>query len=140
LWLTWEVGLPVYHVVLQASTLLRKKTPPLEEFIMRCLKFGMSDSEEISRFLGLELHTVESVVTFLHSGLSPVADPIPAGDVRNHAVEPALQAARETLHATSVVSSQRRRLGELPLLSPSPIREAGVAFSALRETLGLDFT
>lgn len=60
-----EVGLPVYHVVLQASTLLRKKTPPLEEFVMRCLNFGMHDCQELSGFLGLDLRTVESVVTSL---------------------------------------------------------------------------
>jgi hypothetical protein len=60
-----EVGLPVYHVVLQASTLLRKKIPPLEEFVMRCLKLGMRDCQEVSSFLGLELETVESVVTSL---------------------------------------------------------------------------
>src|SRR5438876_163926 len=58
-----EVGLPVYHVILQVSALLRKRIPPLEEFVMRCLQLGMRDCEEIAAFLGLEVAIVESVVS-----------------------------------------------------------------------------
>jgi len=60
-----EVGLPVYHVILQVSTLLRKKIAPLDEFVMRCLNFGMRDCDEISAFLGLDRRIVESVVSGL---------------------------------------------------------------------------
>src|SRR5574341_163389 len=60
-----EVGLPVYHVILQVSTLLRKKIAPLDEFVMRCLRFGMRDCDEISAFLGLDWRIVESVVSGL---------------------------------------------------------------------------
>lgn len=60
-----EVGLPVYNVVLQASTLLRKKISPLEEFVMRCVQLGMQDCGEISQFLGLDQQFVEGVVSGL---------------------------------------------------------------------------
>lgn len=60
-----EVGLPVYHVVLQVSTLMRKKIAPMDEFVMRCLKFGMRDCGEISMFLGLDRRIVEGVVSSL---------------------------------------------------------------------------
>lgn len=60
-----EVGLPVYHVILQVSTLLRKKIAPLDEFVMRCLKFGMRDCEDISAFLGLDRRIVDGVVSGL---------------------------------------------------------------------------
>jgi len=60
-----EVGLPAYHVILQVSTLLRKKIAPLDEFVMRCLKFGMPDCGEIASFLGLDQRIVESVVSGL---------------------------------------------------------------------------
>jgi phospholipase D-like protein len=60
-----EVGLPAYHVILQVSTLVRKKIAPLDEFAMRCLKFGMRDCDEISAFLGLDRRIVESVVSGL---------------------------------------------------------------------------
>lgn len=60
-----EVGLPTYHVILQVSTLLRKKIAPLDEFVMRCLKFGMRDCDEVSAFLGLDRRIVEGVVSGL---------------------------------------------------------------------------
>ncbi len=60
-----EVGLPVYFVKLQVSTLLRKKISPLSEFVMRCIRFGMRECGEISDFLGLQRRLVERVVTGL---------------------------------------------------------------------------
>ena len=52
-------------MILQVSTLLRKKIAPLDEFVMRCLKFGMPDCGEIASFLGLDQRIVESVVSGL---------------------------------------------------------------------------
>src|ERR1051326_3816920 len=60
-----EVGLPVYRVILQASTLLHKKISPLEEFVMPCLGFGMPTCDEISEFLGLDLPLVKGVIAGL---------------------------------------------------------------------------
>src|SRR5437867_2523610 len=60
-----EVGLPIYHVVLQVSTLLRKRIPPIEEFVMRSLSVGMPSCSEAADFLGLDQLIVESVVSSL---------------------------------------------------------------------------
>src|SRR2546426_5971177 len=57
-----EVALPVYSVAVQTSTLLRKRISPLEEFVMRCLKAGLSNAGEVSRFLGLDAFVVNSVL------------------------------------------------------------------------------
>jgi len=60
-----EVGLPVYYVVLQVSTLLRKRIPPIEEFVMRSLNVGMPQCSEVAAFLGLDETIVGSVVSSL---------------------------------------------------------------------------
>lgn len=75
-----EVGLPVYHVILQVSTLLRKKIAPLDEFVMRCVKIGLGDCSEIASFLGLDRRIIESVV----SGLIKDNDLALSGEQQTH--------------------------------------------------------
>src|SRR5262245_53760634 len=57
--------MPAYSVVLQASTLVSKRISPIEEFLMRCLKAGITNCNEIAAFLGLEQPLVESVTSTL---------------------------------------------------------------------------
>ncbi|MGB7712348.1 MAG: phospholipase D-like domain-containing protein [Microcoleus sp.] len=49
-----EVGLPVYKITVQALTQLRKPIPPIEEYVLKAINVGLSSSEDICGFLGLE--------------------------------------------------------------------------------------
>lgn len=49
-----EVGLPVYKITVQALTQLRKPIPPIEEYVLKAINVGLSSSEDIGGFLGLE--------------------------------------------------------------------------------------
>jgi hypothetical protein len=50
----FEIALPVYRVVLQASTLIKKKISALEEFVMRSVNAGLNTPAEAAAFLGLD--------------------------------------------------------------------------------------
>lgn len=58
----FEIALPVYRVVLQASTLVKKKISALEEFVMRSLNIGLSTPEETAALLGLQEGVVRSTL------------------------------------------------------------------------------
>ena len=49
-----EVGLPVYKITVQVLTQLRKPIPPIEEYVLKAINVGLSSSEDIGGFLGLE--------------------------------------------------------------------------------------
>ncbi len=57
-----EVGLPIYAVTVRALTIARKKIPPTEEFVLKCLDRGLVLPEEIAAFLGLESHVVKGIL------------------------------------------------------------------------------
>jgi hypothetical protein len=57
-----EVGLPIYAVTIRALTIARKKIPPTEEFVLKCLDRGLSLPEEIAAFLGLQQHVVKEIL------------------------------------------------------------------------------
>ena len=61
----FEIALPVYRVVLQASTLVRKKISALEEFVMRSVNAGMNTPDEVAAFLGLDEIVVRSTLSRL---------------------------------------------------------------------------
>jgi hypothetical protein len=61
----FEIALPVYRVSLHASTLERKRVSALDEFVMRSLVLGISNSGDISAFLGLDEATVRSALSGL---------------------------------------------------------------------------
>lgn len=58
----FEIALPVYRVVLQASTLVKKKISALEEFVMRSLNAGLNTPEESAALLGLDEAVVRSTL------------------------------------------------------------------------------
>ncbi|MGE0128965.1 MAG: hypothetical protein AB7U82_12875 [Blastocatellales bacterium] len=60
-----EVGLPVYRLTVRALTQVHKKIPPLEEFTLKTLRAGLTDSEQISNFLGLSKGVTRNVLTNL---------------------------------------------------------------------------
>lgn len=49
-----EVGLPIYRVTVQAITQVKKKIPPIEEFVLKAINSGLTSELEIGQFLGLE--------------------------------------------------------------------------------------
>jgi len=49
-----DVGLPVNRVTVQAITQVKKKLPPIEEFILKAISAGLTAETEIAAFLGLE--------------------------------------------------------------------------------------
>ncbi|MBW4420719.1 MAG: hypothetical protein KME13_16030 [Myxacorys californica WJT36-NPBG1] len=49
-----EVGLPIYRVTVQAITQVKKKIPPIEEFVLKAINSGLASELEIGQFLGLE--------------------------------------------------------------------------------------
>jgi FMN phosphatase YigB (HAD superfamily) len=49
-----NVGLPVYRVTVRAITQVKKKLPPIEEFILKAIYAGLTVEAEIAAFLGLE--------------------------------------------------------------------------------------
>lgn len=49
-----EVGLPVYKVILQAITQIRKPIPPIEEYVLKAMDAGLNSEADIGGFLGLE--------------------------------------------------------------------------------------
>jgi len=49
-----EIALPVYYLNVLAITIAHKKVPPIEEFILRSIALGVSDSSQLSAYLGLE--------------------------------------------------------------------------------------
>src|SRR5262249_31770988 len=57
-----DVGLPIYSVTVRALSIARKKIPPTEEFVLKCLDRGLSLPEEIAAFLGLEQHVVKGIL------------------------------------------------------------------------------
>src|ERR1017187_1522366 len=61
----FEIALPVYRVVLQASTLVRKKISALEEFVMRSVNAGMNTPDQVAAFLGLDEIVVRSTLSRL---------------------------------------------------------------------------
>jgi len=61
----FEIALPVYRVVLQASTLIKKKISALEEFVMRSVNAGLNTPTEAAAFLGLEEVVVRSILGHL---------------------------------------------------------------------------
>ncbi|MCY7275658.1 MAG: phospholipase D-like domain-containing protein [Phormidesmis sp. CAN_BIN44] len=49
-----DVGLPVYRITVRAITQIKKKLPPIEEFILKAIIAGLTAEAEIAAFLGLE--------------------------------------------------------------------------------------
>lgn len=49
-----DVGLPVYRVTVRAITQVKKKLPPIEEFILKAIHAGLTAEAEVAAFLGLE--------------------------------------------------------------------------------------
>lgn len=49
-----DVGLPVYRITVRAITQVKKKLPPIEEFILKTITAGLTAEVEIAAFLGLE--------------------------------------------------------------------------------------
>lgn len=72
-----EVGLPIYAVTIRALTIARKKIPPTEEFVLKCLDRGLSLPEEIAAFLGLQPHVVKGILVDLaqSESIALLADP-----------------------------------------------------------------
>ena len=72
-----EVGLPIYSVMIRALTIARKKIPPTEEFVLKCLDRGLSFPQEIAGFLGLPDHVVKSILVELAQAecIALLADP-----------------------------------------------------------------
>lgn len=49
-----DVGLPIYRITIQAITQVKKKIPPIEEFILKAIDAGLTQESHIGSFLGLE--------------------------------------------------------------------------------------
>lgn len=98
-----EVGLPIYTLNVQALTLAHKRLPPIEEFILRCLAFNISSTEEMKRFLGLE----EEVIKF---GLINLAqtESIALTASRGTQAWVLTSKGRTTLSAAELVSPEQR--------------------------------
>ncbi len=45
-----DVGLPVYRVTVRAITQVKKKLPPIEEFILKAIHAGLTAEAEITAF------------------------------------------------------------------------------------------
>ncbi len=60
-----EVGLPIYRLTVRALTQSRKKIPALDEFVLKTLGAGFTDSEQISNFLGLSTNVTRNILTNL---------------------------------------------------------------------------
>jgi hypothetical protein len=57
------VGLPVYKVTVIGLTLVKKSLDPIEEFVLRAMKAGLSRADEIGGVLGLTDRVISGVVT-----------------------------------------------------------------------------
>jgi hypothetical protein len=62
-----EVGLPVYKITVHALIQLHKSIPPIEEFVLKTIKAGLSSEEEIGGLLGLEFSLVREAMINLRT-------------------------------------------------------------------------
>lgn len=68
-----EVGLPVFRLTLEAVTLAHRRMPTVQEFAMRCVAIGISDSRDIATTLGLKADIVRaSVGALLDAGYATI--------------------------------------------------------------------
>jgi hypothetical protein len=54
-----EVGIPVYVLSVRVLTLIHKQLPPIEEFVLKALDASLTNTADISAFLGVEPKVVE---------------------------------------------------------------------------------
>jgi hypothetical protein len=101
----FEVALPVYRVSLHASTLERKRVSALDEFVMRSLLVGITNSAEISAFLGLD----DAIVRATLSGLIRDGDVALAGVPADggQALRLTIKGARSVELAEAVVPEEK---------------------------------
>ena len=60
-----EVGLPFYRIRLRAYTLEHKAIPPIEEFVLKTIMAGLTSTEQVAGFLGLDARIVQGAITNL---------------------------------------------------------------------------
>jgi hypothetical protein len=60
-----SVGLPIYSVTIRALTLSRKPTPPIDEFVLKCIDRGLYMTSQISAFLGLDEAVIKNTLVNL---------------------------------------------------------------------------
>lgn len=98
-----EVGLPIYTVNVQALTLAHRRLPPIEEFILKCLAFNISSTEEMKRFLGLEEEVIKSALVILAQ-----TESIALTAQRGKQAWVLTSKGRTTLEAAELVSPEQR--------------------------------
>ncbi|OQY53964.1 MAG: hypothetical protein B6247_13450 [Candidatus Parabeggiatoa sp. nov. 2] len=62
-----KVGLPVYKITVHALIQLHKSIPPIEEFVLKTIKAGLSSEQEIGGLLGLEFVLVREAIINLRT-------------------------------------------------------------------------
>jgi len=145
-----EVGLPIYAVTLTGLTMARKRIPPIEEFVLKCLDKSLSETSEISAFLGLDEQIVRAVQVSLAQAESIALLAEPGSQIQTLRLTPkgkrTIQTAEAqepearifTIHYDALLR-RARWYGSIPFLRYEALKERGLfeiqAFPARRPRL-----
>jgi hypothetical protein len=129
------VGLPVYKVTAIGLTLVKKDLNPIDEFVLRAVRLGLTRPEEVTGFLGLSDRVVTAVIADMITREHLVSSRDADGDLllltekgkRTVAEQEEIRPAEQTIPFTyDAITRKPKYFGDSQLYSSKEMRARGI--------------